>query len=111
MTALINVQKEVQDLRREVMYVLRENLVSKQFCAQIILASVQLHLIAKMIGESQDLNEKKKLLHDFFRCKKVIKKWTAILNQPNLNKQSPDKSNAECHLSMDDNYHQKRASI
>ena len=111
MAALINLKKEVETLREEVMQALRKNLISKQFNAQILLALVHLHVMAKKVAESQELNERRKLLQKFSRCKKVIEKWVAVLNEPDPNKISTDEAMVSCHTTMGTSHQRKRINV
>jgi len=81
MTRTRNINKEIQDLREEVMSSFRTSLVDKQFGAEMILALVWLHLVVKRIDRSPDLNERRNLLKDFSRGKKAVKKGVRLLNQ------------------------------
>ena len=79
MAKLLNIQKEVQELREEVMQCFRITLPDKQFGARMLLALVWLHMIVKRIERSRDLNEKRELIKEFSRSKKVIKKGARLL--------------------------------
>jgi len=92
MARILNINKEIQDLREEVMSSFKTNLVDKQFSAEMILALVWLHLVVKRIERSQELNERKNLLKDFSRGKKAVKKVVQLLNQTRCSKMRTDDS-------------------
>ena len=81
MTKILNIKKEVQKLEEEVMQSFRTYLPSKEFSTRIGLALVWMHLLVKRIEASCDLNERRKLLQDFARSKRLIEHWTLALRQ------------------------------
>ena len=81
MAKILNVKKEVQKLRKEVMQSFRTYLPSKEFSARMILALVWMHMLVRRIEASRGLNERRKLLQDFARSKRLIGHWTLALKE------------------------------
>ena len=78
---LKNLQKELGDLRQELMNSLIGTMPSKEFRATIIMAMVGLHMIEFRIRKTQNLEERRQLIHEFNRGKDTVKKGLQALKQ------------------------------
>ncbi len=81
MKKALNVQKETEKLREEVMHLFRLTLPGREFSTRMLLALIRLHMITKQIETSQELEERRDHLKEFLRVKRVIEYWVKALKQ------------------------------
>jgi len=105
MAKILNVKKEVQNLRKEVMQSFRTYLPSKEFSARMILALVWMHMLVKRIETSRDLSERRKLLQEFARSKRVIVRKTRDLRQTGHRRAKAEAPEAQCDTETSQAYH------
>ena len=74
-----DLKKEVNDLMRDLRFGFQITRPTEQFCADMILASVQLHIIADKVKNSQELGERRKLIHEYDRQGESIRKGLQML--------------------------------
>ena len=111
MAKILNVKKEVQKLRKEVMQSFRTYLPSKEFSTRIGLALVWMHLLVRRIEASCDLNERRKLLQDFARSKTLIKHWNIDLRQYGNRRTITETPEAQCEVEASQANHNGRGAI
>ena len=81
MQKALNVQKETEKLREEVMHLFRLTLPGREFSTRIVLALIRLHMIARKIENSKELEERRELLKEFLRVKRIIEYWVKALRE------------------------------
>jgi hypothetical protein len=73
---LQNLQRDLREIRQELMVVLGETMPTKEFRATMIVAMVGLHLIEARIRKTSNLEERRRLIDEFNSGKKTI--WKGI---------------------------------
>ena len=76
---LRNFNNEVEETRRYLSAAMQATLPSKQFNATIMLALVNLSLTKERIRKTTDLQERRKLIHEFDKCRNAIQKGIKLL--------------------------------
>ena len=76
-----DLEKELSRVRQELMACFRETLPSKQFSAEIFLATVSLHLIAAEVQQTQNIEKRRRLLNETDQQKSTIQKGIQLLRQ------------------------------
>jgi len=66
--------KELDNLRKEVMHCFREKLPAREFGATLMLALVGLHMTEADIRKTHNLEERRRLIHEFNSQKDTIQK-------------------------------------
>jgi len=74
-----DLENEVKELRQDIGFGFQRTRPTENFCAHLILATVQLGLIANRFKKSQSLTERRKLIHEYDRQKKTIQKGIQML--------------------------------
>ena len=74
-------QKELITLREEVMSCFRQTMPAKEFGATMMLAIVKLHMIEAGIHRTLDLNERRRLIHEFTKGRSAVEKGLRLLRQ------------------------------
>jgi len=69
-----DIHKELKTLRENMMRCFRKVKPAKNFADNMILAIMRLHIIDARILRTQDLNERRLLIHEFTRRRNIIKK-------------------------------------
>ena len=75
----LNLEKELQALRHELIVCFREMLLSKQFQATLTLAMISLHLLVARAQQTRDLEERRKLSDEFIRASESIRRGIELL--------------------------------
>lgn len=78
---LQNPQKKLEKIRKELMECLRETFPTKEFSATIMMAMVRLHMIEAGIRETQNLEERRRLIDEFNNKRKAIERGIRLLWQ------------------------------
>lgn len=78
---LQNPQKELIKIRQEVMGCLSETLPTKEFSAAIMMATVRLHVIEAGIRKTRNLEERRRLIHEFNNKRKAIERGIRLLRK------------------------------
>ena len=76
-----DLDNEIQKLRRDLQVGLEEAKPCEQFKACMILAVVQLHVLVASFKDSQDQNERRRLINEFSRKRGVVEQGIQLLNQ------------------------------
>jgi len=74
MEKLLNIKKELEDFREEVMLCFRKELPAKEFGATIMMAMVRLHMVEAEIRKTRNLEERRRLISEFNSRKDTIEK-------------------------------------
>ena len=82
-----NIHNELKNLREEVMTCFSKTRPAKEFGAAMILAMVRLHMIETEIRRTRDLNERRRLIHEFTSGRNTIEKGLRLL-RPNDRKEA-----------------------
>ena len=69
-----NIHKELKNLREEVMTCFSKTRPAKEFGATMILAILKLHMIEAEIRRTRNLNERRRLIHEFTRRRSAVEK-------------------------------------
>jgi len=69
-----NINKELRELRKEVMAWFKTNLPAKEFGAALMMAMVGLHMIEAGIRRTDSPEERRRLIHEFYNRKKTIER-------------------------------------
>ena len=111
MAKILNIKKEVQSLRKEVMQSFRTYLPAKEFSTRIILALVWMHMLVRRIEASRDLNERRKLLQDFDRSKRSIVHSLRDFRQYGNRRIIAEAPEAQCEVEASQANHNGRGAI
>ena len=111
MAKILNIKKEVQKLRKEVMQSFRTYLPSKEFSARMILALVWMHMLVRRIEASRGLSERRKLLQDFARSKRLIGHWVRALRQTRYRRTIAGAPETQCETEASQANHNGRGAI
>jgi hypothetical protein len=76
-----DLDNEVKELRRDLGFGFQRTSPTGIFCTHMILATVQLSLIAHSYKKSQNLTERRKLIREYDRQKESIRKGIQMLFQ------------------------------
>jgi len=76
-----DLENEVKELRRDLGFGFQRTRPNENFCALLILAAVQLGLIVDRFKKSQNLTERRKLIHEYNKGKEAIRKGIQMLYQ------------------------------
>ena len=76
-----DIHKELKNLREEVMFCFTKTRPAKEFGATMILAIVRLHMIEARIRRTRNLNERRRLIHEFTRGRSAVEKKLRIPRQ------------------------------
>ena len=74
-----DLESEVKELRRDLGFGFQITRPTENFCAHMILATVQLSLIADRYKKSQSVTERRKLMHEYDRGKEIVRKGIQML--------------------------------
>ena len=74
-----DLEREVEELRRDLGFGFQRTTPTQKFCADMVLALVQLSLIADRFKKSQSITERRKLMHEYERGKESIRKGIQML--------------------------------
>ena len=74
-----NFGREVEEARVNLCEAMQATLPSKQFSATIMLALVNLSLTKERISKTTNHNERRKLIHEFDKCRNAIQKGIRLL--------------------------------
>ena len=88
-----DLESEVKELRRDLGLGFQITRPTENFQAIMNLALVQLSLIAEKVKNSQSLNERRKLMHEYDRGKEAIRKGIQMLYE---NAKSRETETAPC---------------
>lgn len=78
---LQNLQKELEKIRQELMGCLSKTLPTKEFNATIMMATVWLHVIEARIRKTQNLEERRRLIHEFDNRRTAIERGIRLLRK------------------------------
>ena len=78
-----DIQKELKNLRKEVMNCFRKIIPSKEFRAVVMMAIVKLHMIEAGIHKTLDIEERRRLTNEFRRGRKGIERKIRTFKQHN----------------------------
>ena len=84
-----NMQRELIKTRQNLTECLAETMPSKEFRATIIMAMIGLHRIEDQIRNSQNIEERRQLTHEFNTGKTSIEKGIRLLRK-SINRSSKD---------------------
>ena len=76
-----DIHKELKNLREEVMFCFSKTRPAKEFGATMILAIVRLHMIEARIRRTRNLNERRRLIHEFTRGRSAVEKKLRLPRQ------------------------------
>ncbi len=76
---LRNFNNEVEKARVNLCKAMQTTIPSKQFGATVMLALVQLSLAEERIRRTANLNERRKLINEFDKCRNAIQKGVWLL--------------------------------
>lgn len=93
---LRNLGKETHILWGAVSEAMQVTYPSKQFAAQMIMAGINLGLTERKIRQTINLNERRKLTHEFDRTKRAIERGTTLLNKGPQRETIPPQRKAVC---------------
>ena len=90
-----DLEREVEELRRDLGFGFQITRPTESFCAHMTLALIQLSLIADRFKKSQNLTERRKLMHEYDRGKEAIRKGIQMLYE---NAKSRETETAPCRV-------------
>ena len=74
-----DLESEVKELRQDLGFGFQITRPTENFCAHMILATVQQSLIADRYKKSQSVTERRKLMHEYDRGKEIVRKGIQML--------------------------------
>ena len=78
---LHNISADLIEVRNEVAASMQETMPAKEFGAGLVMAVVGLHLIEARIRETQNLEERRRLISEFNSRRKAIEKAIGLLRK------------------------------
>ena len=78
---LQRLQKELMEVREDLMLCFRETMPSKEFSTAMILGTVHLHLIVDRAIRTNNPEERRRLINEFHEGRDTIEKGIKILRQ------------------------------
>jgi hypothetical protein len=78
---LHNINRDLIELRNEVVTSMQETMPAKQFGADLVMATVGVHQIEARIRKTQNLEERRQLINEFYRRRKTIEKGIRLLRK------------------------------
>ena len=75
----VNLQKELESIRQELRKCMSKTLPSKEYGATIILAMVGLHITEAEVRKTQNMIERRRLIHEFNDQKNTIQRSIQLL--------------------------------
>ncbi|MBW1781254.1 MAG: hypothetical protein JRL30_10995 [Deltaproteobacteria bacterium] len=76
-----NFSKELENTRNRLSAAMKNSIPTKEFGANLILGMVQLHLLAKKIRQSRDLEERRCLTHEFTKGRSAMERGIRALKK------------------------------
>ena len=92
------VKRALERTRQEMMSCFKEFNPSREFNAKLFLGLVWLHLIAARIEKTQNMEERRNLINEFYQDKKTIEKGIRMLRK--AEKTNPEEAKSTLHRAV-----------